>query len=144
MAADKAKTELDKLDPGLHNAAISMEQIDDVINNPAKANRKDVNKPLKGAYAPDRTKKLQCVDGCYALTDSAYRMNDTAFIFPITPASLMSEYADGWMAEGRKNVFGQVMQVTQMNSEAGAAGALHGALVTGSLCTTFTASRGFC
>jgi len=138
MSADKAKSALDAMDPGLHNAQITDEQLDRVLNDPQKANRKMINKPI----VLDRTQKMQCVDGCFALTDSVYRMSDSAFIFPITPASLMSEYADQWSSSDRKNVFGQVTQVTQMNSEAGAAGALHGALVTGSLATTFTASQG--
>lgn len=84
----------------------------------------------------------KCVDGNEAVAHVAYRLNDTAFIFPITPSSPMGEAVDLWAAQHQKNLFGQELKVVEMQSEAGAAGALHGALVSGSLATTFTASQG--
>jgi pyruvate-ferredoxin/flavodoxin oxidoreductase len=69
-------------------------------------------------------------------------MSDVAAIYPITPSSSMGEYCDDWAARGRKNIFGQVLKVVEMQSEAGAAGAVHGALSSGALSTTFTASQG--
>ena len=92
-----------------------------------------------GAY---NHKNLKTVDGCTAVTHVAYGMSDAAFIFPITPSSPIAELAEQWSDLGVKNCFGDVVRVTQMQSEAGAAGALHGALTTGSLATTFTASQG--
>lgn len=86
--------------------------------------------------------KKDAVDANTAVTHIAYGMSDTAFIFPITPSSPMAELAEQWAALGVRNVFGETCKVTQMQSEAGAAGALHGAVVTGSLATTFTASQG--
>lgn len=113
----------------------------------------------------DDEPKMQCVDGNWAVAHAAYRMNDTAFIFPITPSSPMGEEVDEWAAQHKKNIWGYEMDVVEMQSEAGAgtcigcrtsylhcgnefsphttsAGALHGALVSGSLATTFTASQG--
>ncbi|MFH1122184.1 MAG: pyruvate:ferredoxin (flavodoxin) oxidoreductase, partial [Pseudomonadota bacterium] len=72
----------------------------------------------------------------------AYAMSEVAAIYPITPSSSMGEYCDEWAAYGRKNIFGQVLRVVEMQSEAGAAGAVHGALSAGALTTTFTASQG--
>jgi|EP00670_Eutreptiella_braarudii_P005824 homodimeric pyruvate:ferredoxin (flavodoxin) oxidoreductase len=86
--------------------------------------------------------KYQSVDGSYATSHVAYALSDAAFIYPITPSSAMGEFADVWMAQGRKNAFEQVVDVREMQSEAGAAGALHGALAAGALATTFTASQG--
>ena len=82
------------------------------------------------------------VDGNEAAVSVAYRMNEVCAIFPITPASPMAELADEWSARGRPNVYGGVPVVIEMQSEAGAAGALHGALQAGALSTTFTASQG--
>ena len=82
------------------------------------------------------------VEGNEAAAHVAYAMSDVAAIYPITPSSTMGEYADEWAAHGRKNIFGQVLKVVEMQSEAGAAGAVHGALSGGALCTTFTASQG--
>lgn len=84
----------------------------------------------------------QSVDGAFATAAAAYCLVDTAFIYPITPSSVMGELVDVWMAQGKRNSFGQVVDCREMQSEAGAAGAMHGALVAGSLCTTFTASQG--
>ena len=84
------------------------------------------------------SKKLT-MDGNMAAAHVAYAFSDVASIYPITPSSDMGQYADLWASQGRKNVFGQVLDVTEMQSEAGAAGAVHGALSAGALTTTFTA-----
>src|SRR5512132_2046213 len=82
------------------------------------------------------------MDGNTAVAHVAYRVNEVCAIFPITPSSTMAELADEWTAAGVKNIWGQVPVVQQMQSEGGAAGALHGALQSGALATTFTASQG--
>ena len=82
------------------------------------------------------------VDGNEACASVAYRMNELAVIYPITPSSTMGELADQWSSEGRLNLWGGVLNVAEMQSEGGAAGAVHGALQTGALTTTFTASQG--
>ncbi|MFC1821711.1 pyruvate:ferredoxin (flavodoxin) oxidoreductase [Thermodesulfobacteriota bacterium] len=82
------------------------------------------------------------MEGNEAAAHVAYAMSEVAAIYPITPSSSMGEYCDEWAAYGRKNIFGQVLRVAEMQSEAGAAGAVHGALAAGSLSTTFTASQG--
>ncbi|MEX1240423.1 MAG: pyruvate:ferredoxin (flavodoxin) oxidoreductase [Cyclobacteriaceae bacterium] len=81
-------------------------------------------------------------DGNTAVANVAYGLSEVAAIYPITPSSDMGERADGWSAEGRKNIFGEKVDVVQMQSEGGAAGAIHGALSAGALATTFTASQG--
>ena len=88
------------------------------------------------------SKTMMTVDGNTAAAHVAYAMSDVATIYPITPSSPIGEVADEWAAKGRKNIFGQNMTVRQLQSEAGAAGAVHGSLVTGGLTTTFTASQG--
>jgi pyruvate-ferredoxin/flavodoxin oxidoreductase len=87
-------------------------------------------------------KKMKTVDGNTAAAHVAYAMSDVAAIYPITPSTPMGEIADEWAAQGRKNIFGQTLNVKQLQSEAGAAGAVHGALAGGALTTTFTASQG--
>ena len=82
------------------------------------------------------------LDGNEAAARVAYRLNEVMAIYPITPASPMGEWADAWASEGRPNLWGQVPQVVEMQSEAGAAGMVHGALQAGALTTTFTASQG--
>jgi pyruvate-ferredoxin/flavodoxin oxidoreductase len=82
------------------------------------------------------------IDGNEAVARVAYKVNEVIAIYPITPSSAMGEWADAWSAEGRPNLWGTVPSVVQMQSEGGAAGAVHGALQTGSLSTTFTASQG--
>ena len=82
------------------------------------------------------------VDGNTATAHVAYAFSDAAAIFPITPSSNMAEVCDEWSAYGRKNIFGQTMKIVEMQSEAGAAGAVHGSLAAGALTTTFTASQG--
>ncbi len=82
------------------------------------------------------------LDGNEAVAYIAYRVNEVCAIYPITPASPMAEFADEWSAAGKKNIWGNVPDVIEMQSEAGAAGVVHGALQTGALTTTFTASQG--
>ena len=86
--------------------------------------------------------KMTAIDGNFAATHVAYAFSDVAAIYPITPSSVMGEYADTWASQGRKNVFGKTLEVIEMQSEGGAAGAVHGALSAGALTTTFTASQG--
>jgi len=87
-------------------------------------------------------KKFMTVDGNYAASTVAYAFSEVAAIFPITPSSPMGENADAWAAKGRKNLFDEIVDVVEMQSEAGAAGAIHGVLSAGALATTFTASQG--
>jgi pyruvate-ferredoxin/flavodoxin oxidoreductase len=85
---------------------------------------------------------VKTIDGNEAAASIAYRVNEICAIYPITPSSTMGELADAWASEGRKNIWGTVPHVAEMQSEGGAAGAVHGALQTGALTTTFTASQG--
>jgi pyruvate-ferredoxin/flavodoxin oxidoreductase len=87
-------------------------------------------------------KTFATIDGNEAVARVAYKLNEVIAIYPITPSSAMGEWADAWSAEGRPNLWGTIPSVVQMQSEGGAAGAVHGALQTGSLSTTFTASQG--
>ena len=82
------------------------------------------------------------MDGCTAAAHIAYAFTDVAAIFPITPSSPMAEHVDEWSAKGQKNIFGERVKVVEMQSEGGAAGAVHGSLQAGALTTTFTASQG--
>ncbi|HEY5895597.1 MAG TPA: hypothetical protein VIT91_20440 [Chthoniobacterales bacterium] len=85
---------------------------------------------------------FKTLDANEAVAQIAYALNEVIAIYPITPATPMGEWADQWAAEKRKNLWGTVPEVIEMESEGGAAGALHGALQTGALATTFTASQG--
>jgi pyruvate-ferredoxin/flavodoxin oxidoreductase len=87
-------------------------------------------------------KTIQTMDGNTAAAHVSYAFTDVAAIFPITPSSPMAESVDEWAAYGRKNIFGQTVKLTEMQSEAGAAGAVHGSLQAGALTTTYTASQG--
>ena len=87
-------------------------------------------------------KKFITCDGNYAAAHIAYMFSEVAAIYPITPSSTMAELVDEWAASGRKNIFGETVKVVEMQSEAGAAGAVHGSLQAGALTTTFTASQG--
>lgn len=87
-------------------------------------------------------KKFITCDGNYAAAHIAYMFSEVAAIYPITPSSTMAEYVDEWAAHGRKNMFGDTVKVVEMQSEAGAAGAVHGSLQAGALTTTYTASQG--
>ena len=88
------------------------------------------------------TKSVKTLDGNEAAASIAYRTNEICAIYPITPSSTMGELADQWASEGKTNIWGTVPHVIEMQSEGGAAGAVHGALQTGALTTTFTASQG--
>ena len=87
-------------------------------------------------------RKMKTMDGNHAAAHASYAFSDVAAIYPITPSSVMAEATDEWATQGRKNMFGQEVQVTEMQSEAGAAGAVHGSLAAGALTTTYTASQG--
>src|SRR5665811_1448284 len=83
-----------------------------------------------------------CMDGNEAAARVAHALSEVIAVYPITPATPMGEYSDAWTAEGRTNLWGSVPEVIEMQSEAGAAGAMHGAVQKGALATTFTASQG--
>ncbi|MBB6624446.1 pyruvate:ferredoxin (flavodoxin) oxidoreductase [Clostridium gasigenes] len=87
-------------------------------------------------------RKMKTMDGNTAAAHISYAFTDVAAIFPITPSSPMAEHVDEWMSQGKKNIFGQTVKVMEMQSEAGAAGAVHGSLQAGALTTTYTASQG--
>ncbi len=89
-----------------------------------------------------KAEKTVTITGNQAASHVAYAYSEAAAIYPITPSSDMGEFADSWASEGRKNVFGEVLSISEMQSEAGAAGAVHGSLTAGALTTTFTASQG--
>ena len=89
-----------------------------------------------------KQKKFITCEGNYAAAHIAYMFSEVACIYPITPSSDMAEYVDQWSAFGRNNIFGEVVDVKEMQSEAGAAGAMHGSLQTGALTSTYTASQG--
>ena len=82
------------------------------------------------------------MDGNQAAAEVSYAFTEVAGIYPITPSSPMAEHVDEWAARGKKNIFGQTVDVVEMQSEAGAAGTVHGSLATGALTTTYTASQG--
>ena len=86
--------------------------------------------------------KTMVGDGNLAAAQVAYALSETAAVYPITPSTPMAENCDEWAHMGKRNVFGQKMRLTEMQSEGGAAGALHGMLSAGALATTFTASQG--
>ena len=88
------------------------------------------------------TRKKLSMDGNTAAAHVSYAFTEVAGIYPITPSSPMAEVTDQWSAEGRKNIFGQTVKVVEMQSEGGAAGSLHGALMAGALGTTFTSCQG--
>ena len=90
----------------------------------------------------EMARKMKTMDGNQAAAHVSYAYTEVAAIYPITPSSVMPEHVDEWATEGRENIFGQTVQVTEMQSEAGAAGAVHGSLSAGALTTTFTASQG--
>ncbi|MBQ4033507.1 MAG: pyruvate:ferredoxin (flavodoxin) oxidoreductase, partial [Paludibacteraceae bacterium] len=89
-----------------------------------------------------KEKKFLTCDGNQAAAHVSYMFSEVAAIYPITPSSTMAEYVDEWAAAGRKNIFGETVLVQEMQSEAGAAGAVHGSLQAGALTTTYTASQG--
>ena len=89
-----------------------------------------------------KQKKFITCDGNQAAAHISYMFSEVAAIYPITPSSTMAEYVDEWAAAGRNNIFGETVLVQEMQSEGGAAGAVHGSLQAGALTTTYTASQG--
>ena len=89
-----------------------------------------------------RELKKMTMDGNTAAAYTSYAFTENAAIYPITPSSPMADYTDQWAQQGRKNIFGQTVNIVEMESEGGAAGAVHGSLATGALTTTYTASQG--
>lgn len=87
-------------------------------------------------------RRTMTMDGNTATAYASYAFTEVATIFPITPSSVMAENIDEWSANGRQNIFGHRVFVKQMQSEAGAAGAMHGTLQGGALCSTYTSSQG--
>lgn len=87
-------------------------------------------------------RKMKTMDGNNAAAWASYAFTDVAAIYPITPSSVMAEVTDEWAVDKRENIFGQPVKVVEMQSEAGAAGAVHGSLAAGALTTTYTASQG--
>ncbi len=87
-------------------------------------------------------RSMKTMDGNHAAAHASYAFTDVAAIYPITPSSVMAEATDEWATQGRKNIFGQTVKITEMQSEAGAAGTVHGSLAAGALTTTYTASQG--
>ena len=123
-------------------------EIDDVVSvvlqlNPYETLRRvmhDSSKTLGGIY--NMARAMKTMDGNHAAAHASYAFTDVAAIYPITPSSVMAEATDEWATQGRLNMFGQTVQVTEMQSEAGAAGTVHGSLAAGALTTTYTASQG--
>ena len=89
-----------------------------------------------------KQKKFITCDGNYAAAHISYMFSEVACIYPITPSSTMAEYVDEWAANGKTNIFGRPVRLAEMQSEGGAAGAVHGALQSGALTSTYTASQG--
>ncbi len=102
----------------------------------------DETRVKQKAVPPSTAETVAIMDGNEAAVSVAYKVNEVCAIYPITPSSPMAELADQWSAEGKPNIWGNVPDVVEMQSEGGAAGALHGSLQTGALTTTFTASQG--
>jgi len=90
----------------------------------------------------EKTVKRMAIDGNYAAAYASYAFTEVAGIYPITPSSPMAEYTDEWASQGKKNIFGMPVKIVEMQSEAGAAGSVHGSLQAGALTTTYTASQG--
>src|SRR6266853_6259281 len=102
---------------------------------------KPMSKPA-AAPAPAKAAEFKTLDGNEAAAYVAYQLNEVMAIYPITPSSPIAEWCDQWASEGRPNLWGTIPAIVEMQSEGGAVGAVHGALQTGTLSTTFTASQG--
>ena len=100
-----------------------------------------ISLPLK-SIAPQKDRIIEVMDGNQAAVHIAYKTSEICAIYPITPSSAMGEFADEWSSDGITNIYGEVPKVIEMQSEAGAAGAIHGALQGGALASTFTCSQG--
>src|SRR5947209_9377701 len=109
---------------------------------PRRASCQEESWPAGLSGRAERRAVMIPLDGNEAVASVAYRTNEVIAIYPITPASPMSELADEWSVKGKKNLWGAVPTVIEMQSEGGAAGAIHGALQAGALATTFTSSQG--
>ena len=96
---------------------------------------------LKSGSEVDKMRKMKTMDGNTAAAHVSYAFTEVTAIYPITPSSPMAEHVDEWVAQGRKNIFGQPVKVMEMQSEGGAAGAVHGSLQAGAYTTTYTASK---
>ena len=116
--------------------------IENKNNRPGQGLSADVTPAPNKAVENKTAREFKTLDANEAVGRIAYALNEVITIYPITPASPMGEWADAWAAAGKKNLWGTVPSVVEMQSEAGAAGAIHGALQTGALSTTFTASQG--
>jgi len=138
-------------DNEINNSSINTEESNTMVSDEEKKDSGCWEKIRHGneqsAEKPKQETKI--VDGNWAVASASYRMNDIAYIFPITPSSAMGEIVDAWASTEDKNgekkvlnLWNQELKVCEMQSEGGAAGALHGALVSGSLATTYTASQG--
>src|SRR5574344_1014125 len=102
-------------------------------------------KPYENKYFQEvfiLARKLKTMDGNTAAAHVSYAFTEVAGMYPITPSSPMADYVDQWSAQGQKNIFGTTVKVAEMQSEAGAAGTVHGSLAAGALTTTYTASQG--
>src|SRR6266568_9670986 len=108
---------------------------------PQRGSRVELLTEMKPPAAPSTVRAHVTLDGNEAAARVAYKLSDVIAIYPITPSSAMGEWADQWAAQGTPNLWGTVPTVAELQSEGGAAGALHGALQTGALATTFTASQ---
>ncbi|MEK7198756.1 MAG: pyruvate:ferredoxin (flavodoxin) oxidoreductase, partial [Bacteroidota bacterium] len=100
---------------------------------------------VKGKHAgvaPKKSSSIAIIDGNEAAVHIAYKTSEVCAIYPITPSSTMGEFADEWSSDNKENIFGEVPKIIEMQSEAGAAGAIHGALQGGALASTFTCSQG--
>ncbi len=125
----------------IENAASGLTLIERARNMESHTQVKPITLNPKPKAKP-KARLIVTVDGNYAAASVAHRVSETIAIFPITPSSTMGEWADRWSAEGKANIWGTVPAVIEMQSEGGAAGVIHGALQTGTLATTFTASQG--
>src|SRR5687768_16334677 len=102
----------------------------------------NLNSQASGIDVSQKVSSAVVIDGNEAAVHIAYKTSEVCAIYPITPSSAMGEWADEWSSENKPNIFGQVPKIVEMQSEAGAAGAIHGALAGGALASTFTCSQG--
>src|SRR5215208_4119477 len=123
-------------------AEITAQLIEIMNPNPSNGSPEQRRVKSMSTTSPDQRRKKLTIDGNEAAASVAHRMSEVIAIYPITPSSNMGELADEWSSQGKRNLWGNVPDVVEMQSEAGAAGAVHGALQAGALATTFTASQG--
>eukprot|EP00933_Yihiella_yeosuensis_P019667 TRINITY_DN15891_c2_g1_i1.p1 TRINITY_DN15891_c2_g1~~TRINITY_DN15891_c2_g1_i1.p1 ORF type:complete len:1850 (-),score=463.66 TRINITY_DN15891_c2_g1_i1:474-6023(-) len=148
MSSKKATTMVGRAFGSLQGSATKVEpQVTRVVAGaagakPAFAKKIRASRSIDMPVVSHEGKSERAIDGNTAAAHVAYAMSDVSFIYPISPSTSMGETVDKYAASGRKNIFGQIVKVRQMQSELGSAGAVHGALSGGALCTTFTASQG--